>query len=207
MAKKRPRSRPQAPPDPGPLDAALLVTYGGEAALGIVEYSHPPATQAIQGFTQRVQEVSARPSDPALNSYRARDIARYYFQKNDKHEPYLRVVGRVLDELLNHRGKNTCSAGDVYLVLLEETPLNLPAAHRQSRPFNKTLNPGRKVIFNRLTELQSQSLPVGEEPIEPLVVTDSTTQGGARTGNKLTVVGRWLFDGWPELPELLRGRS
>jgi len=219
MAKKRPhrhppsRSRSQAPPDPGPLDAALYVTYGGEALLGLVECRLPPATQAIQVFTVTVQEVSSRPSDPALNSYRARDIFRHSFQSHDQQQqPYLRVIGRVLDELLNHRRYRTCSGGDVYYVLLDELPDELPAAHQQvlevgQRDFNRTLNPGRRSVDNRLRELKGESREDGRGSGPAYVATTSTTQGGAEQGFRLTEEGQWLFDGWPELPELLRGRS
>jgi len=213
MAKKRPPSRPQSPPDPGPLNAALLVTYGGEATLGLVEYSHPPATQAIQDFAVTVQEVSARPRDPALDSYRARDIAREIFQSHDKREqPYLRVIGRVLDELLNHRRYRTCSGGDVYYVLLDELPDELPAAHQQvlevgQRDFNRTLNPGRRSVDNRLRELKGESREDGRGSGPAYVATTSTTQGGAEQGFRLTEEGQWLFDGWPELPQLVLGRA
>ena len=219
MAKKRPhrhppsRSRLQAPPDPGPLDAAIFVTYGGEALLGLVECRLPPATQAIQAFTVTVQEVSSRPSDPALNSYRARDIARHSFQSHDqRQQPYLRVIGRVLDELLNHRRYRTCSGGDVYYVLLDELPDELPAAHQQvlevgQRDFNRTLNPGRRSVDNRLRELKGESREDGRGSGPAYVATTSTTQGGAEQGFRLTEEGQWLFDGWPELPELVSGRS
>ena len=219
MAKKLPRRRPpsrsrsQSPPDPGPLNAALLVTIGGEATLGLVEYCHPPATQAIQDFTVTVQEVSSRPSDPALDSYRARDIARHYFQAYDQREqPYLRVIGRVLDELLNHRRYRTCSGGDVYRVLLEELREELPLAHRRVRRLpNQTLDvtgsTGRRVIDKRLTKLRGRTLQAGAEPGVSLVVTTSTTRGGAGKGYRLTEDGQWLFDGWPELPELVLGRA
>jgi hypothetical protein len=212
MAKKLPPSRPQAPPDPGPLNDALLVTYGGEATRGLVECRLPPATQTIQDFTVTVQGVSARPSDPALNSYRARDIARHYFQAHDQREqPYLRVIGRVLDELLNHRRYRTCSGGDVYRVLLEELSEELPPAHRRVRRLpNQTLDvtgsTGRRVIDKRLTKLRGRILQAGAEPGVSLVVTTSTTRGGAGKGYRLTEDGQWLFDGWPELQELVRGR-
>jgi len=185
----------------------LLVTYGGEATLGLVEYSHPPATQAIQDFAVTVQEVSARPRDPAINIDGDLQFARLVFQWADnRDQPYQRVIGRVLDELHNHRGKTTCSAGDVYLVLLEEIPEKLPAAHRQRRPFDKTLNPGRRTIGNRLKKMKGRSRTAGDEPVAALVATTSTTRGGAEQGYQLTLLGRWLFNGWPELPELIPGR-
>jgi len=154
-----------------------------------------------------VQEVSARPSDPGTNNDRDLQLARLVFQETDnRDQPYQRVIGRVLNELHNHRGRTTCSAGDVYLVLLEEIPQNLPAAHRQHRPFDKTLNPGRRVIGNRLTTMKGRSRRGGDQPALALVATTSTTRGGAEKGYQLTADGQRLFDGWPALPELVPGR-
>jgi hypothetical protein len=71
-----------------------------------------PVAKTIQDFALHVQEVSARPSAPTLNSDRARNITRRIFQAQDKREQhYLRIIARVLDELLNHRRYATCSGG------------------------------------------------------------------------------------------------
>jgi hypothetical protein len=216
-AKKKPvahKPRYARPPtrdsgiDPGPLDVALYVTYAGEAALRIVEFSQGPLTDTIQEFPVHMQEVSARSTDPVFNTNWARDVAREIFRAHDKSEqPYLRVIGRVLDELLAHRRKASCSGGDVYLVLLSEIDHELPAAHRQRAPFDRTLNPGRRSVDNRLRELKGESREDGKGSGPAYVVTTSTTKGGAEQGYRLTEEGRWLFDGWPELPELVQGRS
>lgn len=231
MAKKKPagkkvakgKPRPKSPPssarasepihDTGPLDASLYVTIAGEATLGLVEYSHAPVTQTVQDFVVHVQDVSARPSDPFLNSDRARDITRKVYQASDYPDmPYLRVIGRVLDELLNHRRYTSCSGGDVYYLLLDELPEELPKAHQQvlspaTPKFDRTLNPGRRTINNRLNDLRGQPRKKTSTPLPALVQTISTTAGGADQGYTLTEDGQWLFDGWPELPELVRGRK
>lgn len=198
---------------PGSLNEALLVTYGGEAFLGVVEYSHTAMTKPIEDFVVHVEEVSARPSDPVINAHLARQVARQIFTTHDHSDrPYLRVIGRVLDELLNYRerkkgrGYTSCSGGDVYLLLLNELQAELPEEHRQERDFDRTADPGRKTINNRLNELRG--VWRRNEPYTgPLYAqTTSTTAGGADQGYTLTEIGKWLFDGWPELPELIRGR-
>jgi len=199
--------------DSAPLDAALIATFSGEAAFRVVEYAHAPCTEPIQDFVVQVQEVSARPSDPYINSDRAIEIAREIFEVHDQREmPYLRVIGRVLDELLNHRRFTTCSGGDIYYVLLDELPGQIPETYQQLRRsapphFNKTLNPGRRSVDNRLRALKGRNREDGKGDGPAYVATTSTTQGGAEQGYRLTEVGNWLFDGWPELPELVRGRS
>lgn len=208
-ARKKATRTPPPHVDVGPLDAALYVTYASEAALGLVEYSHAPSTQVIQEFAVHVQEVPAT----ASNSGWERDITREIFEANDQREmPFRRVIGRVLDELLNHRRFSTCSGGDIYYVLLEELEQQLPEAHRQRRapgdsPFDRTLNPGRRIVDNRLRELKGALREDGKGSGPAYVQTTSTTQGGAEQGYILTEVGCWLFDGWPELPELVRRRT
>ena len=215
MAKKRPPSSPPVSPGTWSLDAPIIVTYGGEGTLSLVELRVPSAAQTIQDFVVNVHmpEVPARPSDPGENNDQALQLTREIFQQHDyREQPYLRVIGRVLDELRNHRRKETCSGGDVFYVLLKELRDELPATHRQvltaSQPeFNKTRNPGRRVIDNRLKNLKGESREDGKGSGPAWVMTTVTTQGGAEQGFRLTEEGQWLFDGWPELPELVLGRS
>ena len=215
MAKKRPPSSPPVSPGTWSLDAPRIVTYGGEVISSLFEFQVSSDAQTIQDFVENVHmpEVPARPSDPGENNDRALQLTREIFQQHDyREQPYLRVIGRVLDELLNHRQKETCSGGDVFYVLLKELRDELPATHRQvltaSQPeFNKTRNPGRRVIDNRLKNLKGESREDGKGSGPAWVMTTVTTQGGAEQGFRLTEEGQWLFDGWPELPELVSGRS
>ena len=187
----------------------MIVTFGGEVISSLFEFRVSPDAQTIQDFVVNVHmpEVPARPSDPGENNDRALQLTRQIFQQHDyRGQPYLRVIGRVLDELLNHRQKETCSGGDVFLMLLDElSDTQLPATHRQvltasQREFNITRNPGRRVIDKRLTKLKGGAFPY--------VTTTSITKGrAAHKGYTLTKLGKWMFDGWPELPELVLGRS
>ena len=214
MAKKRPPSSPPVSPGTWSLDAPIIVTYGGEGTLSLVELRVPSAAQTIQDFVVNVNmpEVPARPSDPGENNDQALQLTREIFQQHDyREQPYLRVIGRVLHELLNHRQKETCSGGDVFYVLLKELRDELPATHRQTpqagRDFNRTLHPGRRSVDNRLKNLKGESREDGKGSGPAWVMTTVTTQGGAEQGFRLTEEGQWLFDGWPELPELVSGRS
>ena len=159
MAKRRQRSRIPAATDIGPLDAAIIVTYGGEAIMGLVECRLASAAQTVQEFTVNVQEVSASISAAGENSHTDRNLARRFFQHFDfQEQPYLRVIGRVLDELLNHRRFESCSGGDVYRTLLEEILEELPPAHRTVRRLpNGSLDvtdSGRRLIDKRLKNLK-----------------------------------------------------
>lgn len=216
---RRPRTAPltrsgfDPTEDTGPLDAALYVTIAGETALQLVEYVHAPPTQLIQNFVVQIQEVSARPSDAVHDAGSIRYRSRGFFMAADHREmPYKRVIGRVLHELLNYRSRTSCSGGDVYYVLLDELPEQLPEAHQQiltrvNPNFDRSLNPGRRTVDKRLKEMKGGTRDDGKYLGPALVETTSTTQGGAERGYRLTEDGLWLFDGWPELPDLIRGRS
>ena len=187
----------------------MIVTYGGELISSLVELQQAllAAAQTIQDFLENVHmpEVPARPSDPGENNDQALQLTREIFQQHDyREQPYLRVIGRVLHELLNHRQKETCSGGDVFYVLLKELRDELPVAYQQTpqagRDFNRTLHPGRRSVDKRLTKLKGGAFPY--------VTTTSITKGrAAHKGYTLTKLGKWMFDGWPELPELVLGRS
>ena len=185
----------------------MIVTYGGEVISSLFEFQVSSDAQTIQDFVENVHmpEVPARPSDPGENNDQALQLTREIFQQHDyREQPYLRVIGRVLDELRNHRRKETCSGGDVFYVLLKELRDELPATHRQTpqagRDFNRTLHPGRRSVDKRLTKLKGGAFPY--------VTTTSITKGrAAHKGYTLTKLGKWIFDGWPVLPELVLGRS
>lgn len=192
----------------------MIVTYGGEVISSLFEFQVSSDAQTIQDFVENVHmpEVPARPSDPGENNDRALQLTREIFQQHDyREQPYLRVIGRVLDELLNHRQKETCSGGDVFYVLLKELRDELPVEYQQTpqvgRDFNRTLHPGRRSVDNRLKNLKGKSREDGKGSRPAWVMTTVTTKGGAEQGYRLTDDGKSLFDGWPELPELVSGRS
>lgn len=125
------------------------------------------------------------------------DLARRRFIRDDFDEkPYLRVYGRVMEVLLNHRGFRTCTAGDVFHVFLVEIPDEIPEHYQQTPP------PGQQVSFStgvgRRTFNNRMERMVQEELARPTVMLDS----GRDEDFVLTQDGLTLFDGWPRLSDI-----
>jgi hypothetical protein len=177
------------------LQDALVCTIGGEASLRFVEVyltnpTKPAQEFVISAFTATSDGSKAGHDEETLH------ILRDYFVQNDYEEmPYSRVVGRIIDVLLNHRGHKTCSGGDVFYVLLDETPdqsgcdpkdYELMTPTKSGRWYDVDNNAGRKNVDNRLKGLKEGgwvTLP-------------------RKKGYVLTTKGRLLFDGWPDLAEI-----
>lgn len=180
------------------LQAASVVTTGGELIEGLTTTVNAAIRQAIAGFLtpqSRPQPVTTAPERAAD---RAISLARTIFRAKDYkagRKPYLRVVGRVAEILLNHRDHQTVSAGSVYLVFLSEIPDEIPAKYRQ-RPvrgqrISTTTDSGRKTINNRMKELRQMAL-----------IRSTATRGERQEDYVLTEDGQNLFEGWPELSEI-----
>jgi hypothetical protein len=178
------------------LQDALIVTIGGEASLSFAEVYLPNPTTPAQEFVVTMYEpapaVTKAERDEGLATTALRDLFR---QKDFSEMPYMRVVGRIIDILVHHRGFTTCSGGDVFHVLLKETPsqsgcdpndYELAKPTRHGHVFDVTQSPGRKTVDNRLKRLKE----------------DGWVTLPRKNGYVLTPKGRLLFDGWPDLAEI-----
>lgn len=178
--------------------SAAVVTWGAEGLLGAVEYLHFDINAAVNAFSVTVQEVSAtRGSNRAGNVDAGLDLLHRWFIRRDfDDKPYLRVYGRVMEVLLNHRGFQTCTAGDVFHVFLVEIPDEIPEHYQQTPP------PGQQVSFStgvgRRTFNNRMERMVQDELARPTVTLDS----GRDEDFVLTPDGLTLFDGWPDLREI-----
>lgn len=130
------------------------------------------------------------------------DYAREQLCRSDFADmPYVRVVGRVAEILLNHRRFETCTIGDVIKVFLVEIPEQLEVHHRPNLPTGQQLSvdtadagtfDGKKTFANRMAWLCDKQL---------LRPTSPPSQGIA-TNFVLTEKGQNMFDGWPDLSEI-----
>lgn len=201
--------------DLGTLDAALYATYAGEASLGLVECWSPPATTMIQDFVVDMREVQASPSSGLLTPEETLEAARSLFVEKDRGaKPLLRVIGRIFDELNTHRGKPTCSVSEVFKVLLEEIPDELPTEHQQllseQKPefFTDSNSKGYRNIDNRVRELRGQPRKDDRrKEVRAWIDTASEPKRGVEVRYRLNKHGQWLFDGWPAILILAEGRN
>jgi len=182
------------------LQAAAVVTWGAENLLGAVEYLGFDINAVVNEFPVTVQDVSASGSVSASGEGNARDgleLARRLFNRRDFcDKPYLTVFGRVMEILLNHRGYETCSAGDVFRVFLVEIPGQLEENHRQyprtGQQVSASTGTGRRTFNNRMESMRQ------EELARPTRTRDS----GQAEAYVLTEDGQALFDGWPDLADI-----
>ncbi len=196
-------------------DAALYATFSGEAALGLVECCSPPTTTMIQHFVVYMREVPASPGSRELGNDWARQNARSIFEDSDYgKKPLRRVLGRILDELHNHRGEKTCSVSEVFFVLLDEIPDELEERHQQllgkNRPQFDTSRSatGHRNVDNCLRELRGQPRKDDHrERLTAYVTTTTEPKRGVEVRYRLNELGQWLFDGWPALPILAERRN
>jgi len=200
-AKKRPaaRTRATAPAcSEADLRSAAMVTWGGEGLLGVVEFQHAEIDAFVNEFPVTVLDVyQLRSVSGNENAEAGLEVARRLFTRHDCSDmPYFRVYGRVMDILLNHRGRQTCSAGDVFRVFLAEIPSQLEENHRQSPPSGQEYDVaeqiGRRTFNNRMKKLNDDEL------VRPTV----TRESGRKDNYVLTEDGQILFDGWPALSEI-----
>lgn len=187
------------------LEAAGVVTAAGELAAGFataffreIEARGIDPVELVKTAAARLQRSSARErASGEENADAGIDIARRLLQRHDfKDKPYLRVFGRVMEILLNHREFQTCTTGDVFRVFLLEISSELQEHHRQNpRPgmdVSASTGDGRKTFNNRMKRMCREDLA------RPTV----KRQSGREEGYVLTEDGQNMFDGWPLLSEI-----
>jgi hypothetical protein len=182
----------------GELNAAAVVRQAAEVVLrtvGVLNVDHAAIVDELRGIvqpspaTERVtREVNA---DPGL------ELAQWLFTQHDfRDKPYLRVFGRVMEILLNHRRRQTCTAGDVFRVFLVEIPSQLEEHHRQTLRFGSdfdiTRQPARRTFNGRMKRLRRYRLAQAT----------TTRESGRDEDYVLTARGQTLFDGWPNLADI-----
>jgi hypothetical protein len=148
----------------------------------------------MQEYTAKAPDVAPGGPTSEDRERKAFQMLRSLFTRTDMpNMPYMRVVGRIIEILTRHRGSKTCSAGDVFHILLDEAPGQSgcdPKEYIATRPTRKgrlydvTRQPGRKSVDSRLNKLQAEGWVTHKQ------------------GYVLTDDGKLLFDGWPDLSEI-----
>jgi hypothetical protein len=192
------------------LEAAGVITKAGELMSGLANalvreieargVDVADLLRTVVASLQRSQpnvRVSGEENGQMGWEYARRQLVRRDFADM----PYVRVIGRVAEILLNHRRFQTISAGDVCKVFLVEIPRCLEENHRQNPPpgqqlsvnnVDVTAQPNRRNFNNRMKWLRNAEL------IQPA----AKTAGNKDKGYVLTEYGQNIFDGWPDLSEI-----
>ena len=182
----------------GELDTSRVVLGAAEVLNRTVNYVHFDINWAVSVFPVSMQHVPARERVTGeANADSGWTYAQNQLMRKDfADKPYLRVFGRVMEILLNHRRRQTCTAGDVFRVFLVEIPSQLEENHQQNPPpgqrFDVTEPIGRRTFNNRMRKMCE------EELAEPTVTRDAGQDGKY----VLTEDGQSMFDGWPKLEHI-----
>jgi len=192
------------------LEAAAVVNTAGESAarfgeafLAAIEARGIDIRELLNAAVTSLQhEGVGRDENAGRGLRRCRDL---FIELDYNEMPYLRVVGKVVEVLTVHRrqsrGKDSCSAGDVFRVFLTEIQQHGPydpEDYRLARPtrrgnvFNLARDPGKTMFNDRLKDLKEREW----------LTSAATTRSGGERGYRLSEDGRWLFNGWPEVEGL-----
>jgi hypothetical protein len=180
------------------LHSAEIVMCGAEGLLRSVEYLHFDINAVFNAFPVTVQEVSQTGgTSGAVNVDAGLDLLHRWFIRRDFYDmPYLRVFGRVMGILLNHRGFQTCTAGDVFMVFLVEIPAHMEEHHRQNladgQEVDVSMQPARRTFNNRMERMCREQLA------RPTV----TLEAGRDEAYVLMEDGQTLFGDWPPLNDI-----
>jgi hypothetical protein len=189
------------------LQAAAVVTWAAEGVLGAVEYRDFDIRYFVSQVAVTVGEPA--PRERTTGEENARRLLlrcrRQFIEADYDEMPFLRTVGRVVEVLTVRRrqirGKDSCSAGDVFRVFLTEIPQHSPydrEDYRLARPtargnqFDLSRDPGKTMFSGRLKDLKKDGW----------LTAASKTRNDSDRGYRLSADGRWLFDGWPEVDGL-----
>lgn len=194
------------------LQEAAVQTWAATEGLSLVEYVRAEGPGMSGPMSILAWDVRKFEDIQAENTQLLEIARSEYDQRYPKEEqPRRAAVGRVVYFLTvegrHPKGKHTCSAGDVFLVFLEQIPLELgcydPSDYidrAKSTPSKKHYalerQPARKIFNSRLSGLHADGYCEAA----------GYTRGGKATSYRLTRKGRYLFDGWPELLGLASGK-
>jgi hypothetical protein len=200
MAKKKASRAAAGAPASSEADLrfAAVVTSAAEGMLGTVDYLHFDINTVVNAFPVTVQEVSAaRGTSGAGNADAGVDLLHRWFIRRDfDDKPYLRVFGRVMEIMLNHRRFETVTAGDVFKFFLIEISDQLEEHHRQNlddgQEVDVSTRGGRKNFNNRMARMCEEQLA------RPTVWQES----GKGENFVLTEDGQTLFGDWPLLTDI-----
>lgn len=186
------------------LQAAGIVTTGGELAAGLADVMNAAVQaavqaavhQAVRGWLDERANVNEQQAARQATQHEGYvHSLRSLLLRKDSRLPYLRFLGRVAEILLHHRGFTTISAGTVYAVFLEEIPRHLPPEYRPStaaeQDLSATTNDGRRTFNNRMKDLRTAGF-----------VRPTTMKGNRPEDLVLTDCGASVFDGWPDLRDI-----
>jgi hypothetical protein len=123
-------------------------------------------------------------------------LHRWFIRRDFDNKPYLRVFGRIMEIMLNHRRFETVTAGDVFKFFLVEIPDQLDEHHRQNleagQDFDVSMQPARRTFNKRMERMCREQLA------RPTVWQES----GKGENFVLTEDGQTLFGDWPLLTDI-----
>ncbi|NQW47243.1 MAG: hypothetical protein HQ464_05685 [Planctomycetes bacterium] len=192
------------------LEAAPVVNTAGESAarfgaafLAAIEARGIDIRELLNTAVTSLQRSETNvPASSASHLQETVECVQAMLMENESApKPYVRFVGRVAEILLNHRGFQTITAGDLFQVFLVEISAHLKERHRQNSPTDQppsvsqadvSTGDGRRTFNTRMERLWRYGL------LQPTV----TRASGRNEDYVLTEVGQSVFDGWPPLSEI-----
>lgn len=186
------------------LQQAAICTWGATEALSLVEYAEADSATTmlsadVIGLDMRAVKETADQRDLLLG-YAREEYEKRYPREDDPRRPAVgRVVHLLTIERADLRGTDSCNAGDVFRVFLEEFPdemvydpddyLDRGASTASKKKYCLEKQPARRIFNKRLAGLHDDGF------CQAVAV----AHGGKRNTSRLTDRGRLMFDTWPDL--------